>query len=85
MIMIGISNDMFFALKHVKRNVETSHLILCLLVSSADNFYTQIGPRSCPTKRRTLSGSRLFDTLMVSQKYFFEKVNFEKSQQTTKK
>ena len=72
MIMIGISDDMFCALKHVKRNVKTIkqflHLILCLLVSSADNFYKRIGPRSCPTKRRTLSGSRLFDTLMVSQK-----------------
>ena len=31
------------------------------------------------------SGSKLFDTLMVLMKDFFEKVEFEKNQQTTKK
>ena len=30
------------------------------------------------------SGPKLFDTLMVFRKRFFEKVNFEKNQQTTK-
>ena len=32
-----------------------------------------------------MSGSKLFDTLIVFLKEFFEKVDFEKSQQTTKK
>ena len=45
----------------------------------------QIGPRSGPTKRRAGSGSNMFDTQMVFLKDFFEKVDFEKNQQTTKK
>ena len=40
------------------------------LVSSAENLYKQFGSRSGPTK--------LFATLMVILKEFFEKVNFEK-------
>ena len=58
---------------------------LYLLVSSADNFCKQIGPSSGPTKSRAWSGSNLFDTQMVFLKEFFEKVDFEKNQQTTKK
>ena len=54
-----------------------------LLVSSADNFCKQFGPRSGPTKCRAWSGSNLFDTQMVFKKEFFEKVDFEKSKQTT--
>ena len=34
---------------------------------------------------RAWSGSELFDILMVFLKEFFQKVNFEKNQQTTKK
>ena len=34
---------------------------LYLLVSSADNFCKQFGPRSVPTKCRAWSGSNLFD------------------------
>ena len=49
-------------------------LTLYLLVSSADNFCKQFLPRSS-----------LFDTKMVFLKEFFEKVDFEKNQQTTKK
>ena len=52
---------------------------------SADNFCKQFGTRSGPTERLTCSGSKLFDTLMVFLKEFFEKVDFEKNQQTTKK
>ena len=44
-------------------------LTLCLLVWSADNFCKQFGPKSW---------SKLFDTLMVFLKEFFEKVDFEK-------
>ena len=44
-------------------------LILCLLVSSADNLCKQFGSRSGPTKRRSWSGSKQFDTVG----------NFEKS------
>ena len=64
---------------------EMSCLTLCLPVSSADNFGKQFGPRSGPTNRRAWSGSKLFDILMVFLKEFFQKVNFEKNQQTTKK
>ena len=46
-------------------------------LSSADNLCKQFGPRSGLTE--------LFDSLIVSLKEFFEKVNFEKSQQTTTK
>ena len=56
-----------------------------LLVSSADDLCKQIGPRSGPTKCRAWSWSKLFDTLMVFLKEFFEKVQIEKNQQTTKK
>ena len=56
-------------------------LTLCLPVSSADNLGKQFGPRSGPTR----SGSKLFDILMVFLKEFFQKVNLEKNQQTTKK
>ena len=40
------------------------------------NFCRQFGPRS---------GSKLFDTLIIFLKEFFEKVDFEKNQRTTKK
>ena len=51
---------------------------LCLLVSSADNFYLQFGPSSGATKCLAWSKSKLFDTLIVFLKEFFEKVDFEK-------
>ena len=57
---------------------------LYLQVSSADNLCKQFGPRSGPTKHRAWSESKLFDTLVVFLKVFFEKVDFEKDQQTTK-
>ena len=60
------------------------YIILYLLVSSADNLCKQFEPRPGPTKLRARSGSKLFDTLMVFLKEFFEKVDFEKSQRTTK-
>ena len=54
-------------------------------MSSADNLSKQFGPRSGPTKRRTWSGSKLFDLLIIFLIEYFEKVDFEKNQQTTKK
>ena len=55
---------------------------MCLLI----DLYEQFGPRSGPTKRRAWSGSKLFDSLMVFLKEFFEKDDFEKkNQQTTEK
>ena len=57
-------------------NDAVSDLTHCLLVSSADNICEQFGPRS---------GSKLFDTLMVFLKEFFETFDFEKNQQTTTK
>ena len=50
----------------------SSSSILSLMVSSADNLGKQ-------------PGFKLFDILMVLLKEFFEKVDFEKNQQTTKK
>ena len=50
---------------------------------SADNLCKQFRPRSGQTECRAWSGSKLFDTLMVFQKEFFKKVDFEKNQQTT--
>ena len=49
------------------------------VLSSADNLCKQFGPRSGPTK----SASERFDTLIVLQKEFFLKVNFEKKSQQT--
>ena len=63
----------------------TISLILYILVSSADNFCKQFGPRSDLTKRRACSGFKLFDTPVVFLKFFFENVDFEKNQQTTRK
>ena len=57
---------------------------LCLQVLSADNLCRLFGPRSGPTKCRAKSGSKLFDTLSVFLKEFFEKVDFEKNWPTTK-
>ena len=54
-------------------------------MSSAHNLVKQFGPRSGPTNRGALSGSKLFDILMVFLKEFFQKINFEKNRQTTKK
>ena len=60
-------------------------LALCLLVPSVVHLCKQFGSRSGTTKCRARSGSKLFDTLMVFPKELFEKVDFEKNQQTTKK
>ena len=53
-------------------------LMLSLLVASVDNLCKQFWLRSGPTKCLAWSGSKLFDTLMVFLKEFFEKVDFEK-------
>ena len=64
---------------HVFTILVTSLLLtLCLQVSSADNIGKQFGPRSGPTNCQALSGSNLFDILMVFLKEFFQKVYFEK-------
>ena len=58
-----------------------STLILCLLeaiLSSADNFCKQLGPRSGPTKHPTWSASKLFTLWWVSWNIFWKKVYFEK-------
>ena len=57
-------------------------LTLNRLVLSADNICKQFGLRSGPTER---CDSKLFDTRIVFLKDFFEKVDFEKNQLTTKK
>ena len=52
-------------------------------MSTTDSFWKQFVHRSGPTKRQARSGSKLFNTLMVFLKEFFEKVDIEKHQQTT--
>ena len=58
---------------------------LCLLMSSADNLCKQFGPRPGLTKCQAWPGSKLFDTLMVFMKEFFEKVEFGKISRRQKK
>ena len=53
----------------------------CLLLI----FCKQFGPRSGPTESQAWSWPKLSDILILFQKEFFEKVNFERRQQTTKK
>ena len=55
-----------------------------MTLSSADNICKQFRLRSGPTECRSWSGSKLFADDGVPE-IFFEKVNFEKSQQTTTK
>ena len=45
-------------------------------VTSADNLCTQFGPRSRPTERRPLSGSKLFDG--VGERIFLKKLILKK-------
>ena len=52
---------------------------------SALNLWKQFGPRSGPTECLAQYVSKLFYTMMVLLKEFFEKVVFENSQLTTKK
>ena len=59
-------------------------LTLCLLVLSADNLCKKFGPRSGSTKCWAWSWSKLYDTPKAFLKDFFEKVDFERYQQTTK-
>ena len=51
----------------VSDNDPTYVMQLYLLVSSADKYYKQFGPRSDPTKWRACSGSKLFDTQEIFQ------------------
>ena len=46
-----------------------------LLVSSADNLCKQFGPRSGPTICRAWTESKLFNTLIVLLKVYFEKIS----------
>ena len=60
-----------------------SYLTLYLIVSSADNFCKQFGPRSC-LKKIASPGSQMFDSDGIPEG-IFKKVDFEKNQQMTKK
>ena len=55
-----------------------SILTLYLLVSSADNLCKQYRSRWAPAFCQASSGSKLFASVMVILKEFFEKVSFEK-------
>ena len=55
------------------------------IVLSGDSLCEQFETRSGPTRCRALSGSKLFYILVVFLKEFFEKVDCEKNQRTTKK
>ena len=58
------------------------HLLFICQLSlspSVDNGSKSFGPRSGQTKMSDLSGSKPFDTVMVSLKEIFEIVDFEKN------
>ena len=59
--------------------------VISIFNFATDNFCKQSGPRSGPITCWAWSGSKLFDTQMVYLKASFEKTDFEKNQQTTKK
>ena len=65
--------------------VRMPYLTLCLLVSSADNLCKPFGPRSGRTECLARSECKLFDTLIVFLKEFFQKVDFEKKSADNKK
>ena len=74
-----------FIIKDIlKKKTDVHGILVRTVVSSTDNLCKQFEPRSGPTKGQVTSGSKLFDTLMIFLKVFFEKVDFEKNQQTTK-
>ena len=54
--------------------------IVCNVISrlSADNLCKQFESKSRPTERRSWPGFKLFDTLIMFLKEFFEKIIFEK-------
>ena len=60
------------------KNARNIFFLLLQEMLSADKLCKQFGPRPGPTECRSCSGSKLFDTLIVFLKEFFEKVNFEK-------
>ena len=68
-----------------KQKIKVVLILLARGSQSADNLCKQFESRSERTECRSLFGSKSFDTLIVYLKEFFEKVNTEKSQQTTKK
>ena len=50
-----------------------------------DNLCKQFGTRSEGTKHQAWSGSKLYDTLRVFLKYFYEKLDFQKKLADDKK
>ena len=64
----GLGSKIFVLFKFLN-----SFLVSCN-VSSADNLCKQLGPRSGQTERRSLAGSKLFDTLMVFLKDFLNRL-----------
>ena len=63
----------FLSFQVVMKEKSSVVIVPCQLVPSADNLCKQFGPRSGPTLCRAWSWSKLFDTLMVFQKEFFQK------------
>ena len=64
---------------HFFIHMSTTRLTPSLLVSSADHFCKQFGPRPGPKEHQTWSCSKLFDILIVFLKEIFQKVDFEKN------
>ena len=62
-----------------------SSLDFYILVASADSLCKQFWPRSDLTKHQAWSGSKLFDTLIIFLKEFFENDSFEKKSADNKK
>ena len=74
-----------FIIKDIlKKKTDVHGNLVRTVVSSTDNICKQFEPRSGPIKCQVTSGSKLFYTLMIFLKVFFEKVYFEKNQQRTK-
>ena len=63
-----------FVLSIFERPLKTGITVSFLQESSADNLCKQFQSRSGPTDHWVLSGSKLFDTLVVFLKEFFQKV-----------
>ena len=63
-----------------RRQTFSRSYIYAFLASGDFCLCKQFGPRSGPTERRSRSGSKLFDTLIVFLKEFSKKVYFEKKQ-----
>ena len=85
-VMSAVSTNSKIPLK-LKNKITLKHLTLCFLVSSADYLCKQFGsdktPQNVDQARQNIQSD--LDPNLVFLKEFFQNVDFEKNQQTTKK